>query len=98
MATDIHIQVLTADEAQFIATLRCPPLDRRMGDPYPAEPRVMRRRTKAVVSALVDVPYMPAAPCAGMEPGCDAACDGEGLGAMELRSWRSQQRRTERRP
>jgi len=92
MATATNIQLLTADEARFIATLRRPPPDRRMGDPYPAEP-VTRRRIKAVVSALVDM-SKPAALCAGMKPG---ARNSENLAPWNF-GLRSRQRRTERRP
>jgi len=68
MAAATNIQLLTADEAQFIATFRCLQPDRRNGDLCAADLRVMRRRIDASAPALADVLDMPAAPCAGIDP------------------------------
>jgi len=92
MAAATNIQLLANGEARFIVTLRRPLPDRRLGDPYLAEP-VTRGRIKAVVSALVDMPKV-TTPCAGMKPGVRHPED--------LAPWnielRSRRRRTERRP
>jgi hypothetical protein len=65
MAAATNIQLFTADEARFIATLQPP--NRRMGNPYSTE-SVTRCRIKAVMSALVDMSKS-AALCAGMKLG-----------------------------
>jgi hypothetical protein len=53
VAAATNIQLLTADEAQFIATFRRLPPDRPKGDLCAAELRVMCRRIKAAALALM---------------------------------------------
>ena len=59
MAAAINIQRSTADEAQFISTLRFVPPDCHKGDLCAGRLRVIHRRIEAVVSALVDVERHP---------------------------------------
>jgi hypothetical protein len=53
MAAATNIQLLTADEAQFVATFRRLALDRPKGDLCAAELRVMRCRIETAMLALV---------------------------------------------